>query len=52
MQNKEKLTSQPLEIYKVIFLGDYAVGKTAIINRYAYDSFNPTHRVWFFILTL
>eukprot|EP01100_Stratorugosa_tubuloviscum_P009308 TRINITY_DN389_c1_g2_i1.p1 TRINITY_DN389_c1_g2~~TRINITY_DN389_c1_g2_i1.p1 ORF type:complete len:216 (-),score=97.13 TRINITY_DN389_c1_g2_i1:108-755(-) len=30
--------------YKVVFLGDQAVGKTAIITRFMYDSFDATYQ--------
>ena len=46
--NKKEWNNINLEIYKIIILGDFSVGKTAIINRYATDSFNPNHRVCIF----
>ena len=30
---------------KIVFLGDQSVGKTSIINRFIYDSFEATERV-------
>jgi len=30
--------------FKVVFLGDQAVGKTCLIQRYLYDSFDDTHQ--------
>ena len=31
--------------YKLVFLGDQAVGKTAIITRFMYDKFDATYQV-------
>ena len=31
--------------YKLVFLGDQAVGKTAIITRFMYDKFDNTYQV-------
>jgi len=31
--------------YKLVFLGDQAVGKTAIITRFMYDKFDDTYQV-------
>ena len=31
--------------FKIVFVGDQAVGKTSLINRYAYDSFEATYQV-------
>jgi Ras-related protein Rab-6A len=35
----------PLAKYKLVFLGDQAVGKTAIITRFMYDKFDDTQLV-------
>jgi len=35
--------------YKLVFLGDQAVGKTAIITRFMYDKFDDTYQVRSFI---
>ena len=35
---------------KIVFLGDQSVGKTSIINRFMYDTFESTERVASFIL--
>ncbi|KAJ8599447.1 hypothetical protein CTAYLR_008034 [Chrysophaeum taylorii] len=34
----------PLAKYKLVFLGDQGVGKTCIINRFVYDSFDKTYQ--------
>ena len=31
--------------YKIVFLGDQSVGKTSIINRFMYDTFDPNYQV-------
>jgi GTPase SAR1 family protein len=31
--------------YKLVFLGDQAVGKTSIITRFMYDTFDTTYQV-------
>ena len=35
----------PLAKYKLVFLGDQGVGKTSIITRFMYDSFDNTYQV-------
>ena len=34
----------PLEKYKLVFLGDQGVGKTSIITRFMYDSFDTAYQ--------
>merc|ERR1712153_46606 len=34
----------PLAKYKLVFLGDQGVGKTCIINRFVYDSFDKSYQ--------
>merc|ERR1712153_232319 len=34
----------PLAKYKLVFLGDQGVGKTCIINRFVYDSFDNSYQ--------
>ena len=34
----------PLEKYKLVFLGDPGVGKTSIITRFMYDTFDSTYQ--------
>lgn len=31
--------------YKLVFLGDQSVGKTSIITRFMYDTFDSTYQV-------
>ena len=40
----------PLAKYKLVFLGDQGVGKTSIITRFMYDSFDKNYQVM--VLTL
>lgn len=35
----------PLQKYKLVFLGDQAVGKTSIITRFMYDTFDTSYQV-------
>ena len=35
--------------FKIVFVGDQAVGKTSLINRFAYDSFEATYQVYIYI---
>jgi len=35
--------------YKIVFLGDASVGKTCIIARFMYDTFNENYDVYSFI---
>jgi Ras-related protein Rab-6A len=37
--------SNPLAKYKLVFLGDQSVGKTSIITRFMYDTFDNTYQV-------
>jgi hypothetical protein len=45
----QKLVMAPsisaLAKYKLVFLGDQSVGKTAIITRFMYDKFDATYQV-------
>ena len=36
---------KPLRKYKVVFLGKQSVGKTSLITRFMYDSFDNTYQV-------
>ena len=35
----------PLTRYKLVFLGDQSVGKTSIITRFMYDTFDTSYQV-------
>lgn len=43
--NLTKGTIPPLLKYKIVFLGDQAVGKSSIINRFIYDIFDGNEHV-------
>ncbi len=36
---------ESLSKYKLVFLGDQSVGKTSIITRFMYDTFDSTYQV-------
>ena len=48
-QKKRKMSGvdsiKPLRKYKVVFLGKQSVGKTSLITRFMYDSFDNTYQV-------
>ncbi|KRX02396.1 P-loop containing nucleoside triphosphate hydrolase [Pseudocohnilembus persalinus] len=39
-ETKQSIGFGPLQKYKIVFLGDQSVGKTSIINRYMFDTFD------------
>lgn len=36
--------------YKIVFIGDAFVGKTCLINRFIYDTFDPGYQVFLILL--
>jgi GTPase SAR1 family protein len=47
--NVSKGTIPPLLKYKIVFLGNQAVGKSSIINRFIYDIFDGNEHVLFWL---
>lgn len=43
--NAAQPSIQALSKYKIVFLGDQGVGKTSIITRFMYDSFDKLYQV-------
>jgi len=43
-KGRKAATPSPLAKYKLVFLGDQGVGKTCIINRFVYDSFDKNYQ--------
>jgi Ras-related protein Rab-6A len=43
--NSSNYPVNPLAKYKLVFLGDQSVGKTSIITRFMYDTFDSTYQV-------
>jgi GTPase SAR1 family protein len=37
--------NNPLRKFKLVFLGEQSVGKTSLITRFMYDSFDNTYQV-------
>ena len=37
----------PISKYKLVFLGDQSVGKTSIINRFMFDTFDGKEHVFY-----
>jgi GTPase SAR1 family protein len=43
--SKGNRNAAPLSKFKLVFLGDQGVGKTSIITRFMYDSFDKNYQV-------
>jgi GTPase SAR1 family protein len=43
--NAALFSGNPMAKYKLVFLGDQSVGKTSIITRFMYDTFDSTYQV-------
>lgn len=41
---------EALSKYKLVFLGDQSVGKTSIITRFMYDTFDSTYQVFTYFM--
>ena len=39
------MATEEQHLYKVLVIGDYAVGKTSIIKRYCEDVFTPNYKL-------
>ncbi|KAI8124862.1 hypothetical protein FF38_05846 [Lucilia cuprina] len=44
LENKEENFGNPLRKFKLVFLGEQSVGKTSLITRFMYDSFDNTYQ--------
>jgi GTPase SAR1 family protein len=44
-KKREEMASKNVSKVKVVFLGDQSVGKTSLLNRFMYDTFEPDHMV-------
>ncbi|ESN91556.1 hypothetical protein HELRODRAFT_108375 [Helobdella robusta] len=45
MSTKSGEYGNPLQKFKLVFLGEQSVGKTSLITRFMYDSFDNTYQV-------
>ena len=49
MESDKNQFGSPLAKYKLVFLGDQSVGKTSIINRFIFDTFDGKDHVNIYI---
>jgi GTPase SAR1 family protein len=47
---QDNLPEGEIPKFKIIFLGDQGVGKSAILNRFANDKFEPNYQVYLYII--
>ena len=49
-QGKSNSTIGEIRKYKLVFLGEQSVGKTSLITRFMYDSFDTSYQVIKFLI--
>lgn len=43
--NAQRSSHDPMQKFKLVFLGDQSVGKTSVITRFMYDNFDSAYQV-------